>query len=203
MVAAGLMPLREADRLDALLFQFPWSFRNTAANRDWLSAVRDQFDGWPVAVELRHDSWAAEPVREFLEERTISFCNIDQPALGHCLGATEWVTTETGYLRFHGRNAANWFQEQEQVYGSRYDYLYNDRELAEVAQRVRQVASRARRTFVVLNNHKDGQAVANALQLQAQLQPAVTAHAPATLVERFPALRSMVAVTGQRQLPLE
>src|SRR5664280_1682633 len=52
--ANGLSPLREAGRLDALLFQFPWSFRNVPENREWLTLIAERFAGWPIAVEVRH-----------------------------------------------------------------------------------------------------------------------------------------------------
>ena len=35
----GLQPLREGGRLDSVLFQFPWSFRNDAGNHDWLRGL--------------------------------------------------------------------------------------------------------------------------------------------------------------------
>ena len=117
----GLAPLREAGRLDALLFQFPWSFRSETQARDWLAAIADAFAGWPVAIEVRHDSWLRDETLELFRARGITFCNIDQPALGHCLRPTAVATTATGYYRLHGRNAKNWFREQQDVYGGRYD----------------------------------------------------------------------------------
>jgi uncharacterized protein YecE (DUF72 family) len=40
----GYRPLLEANRLGAILLQFPWSFRNTDENRDYVSRLRGQFD---------------------------------------------------------------------------------------------------------------------------------------------------------------
>ena len=113
LLTGGLQPLREAGRLDSLLFQFPWSFRNDEKNRAWLGAIADAFTGWPLAVEVRHDSWLEEETLEFFRERQITFCNIDQPTLAHCLPPTAYATTETGYFRVHGRNAKNWFLEKQ------------------------------------------------------------------------------------------
>src|SRR5271155_3162388 len=64
LFTTGLEPLRESERLDSLLFQFPWSFRNDARNRDWLRAIADDFADWPLTVEVRHDSWLAEETLE-------------------------------------------------------------------------------------------------------------------------------------------
>jgi uncharacterized protein YecE (DUF72 family) len=198
----GLMPLREADRLDALLFQFPWSFRNLPGNRDWLRRIAEQFAGWPVAIELRHDSWQTEETQEFFRRQRVAYCNIDQPALAHCLGPSAMVTSEPGYFRLHGRNAKNWFREKEAVYGDRYDYLYTEAELDDLLRPIRQIAAKAKRTFVIFNNHKDAKAFANALQLKLRVQPGTVVRAPILLVARFAGLQGRVSPVGDQQLPL-
>jgi uncharacterized protein YecE (DUF72 family) len=197
LFADGLAPLRDAGRLDALLFQFPWSFRHEPRNLDWLARIADAFTGWPVAVEVRHDSWTPE----FFRERQLIYCNVDQPQLSHCLGPTEIATGATGYFRLHGRNAKNWFRE-ETVYGGRYDYLYAESELDELLARMRRVAAKTQRTFAIFNNHKDAKAFANALQLKLRAQPGAAPRAPAALLARFPQLRGVVAPAGEEQLPL-
>jgi uncharacterized protein YecE (DUF72 family) len=195
----GFAPLRE--RLDAILFQFPWSFRREPRNLDWLDKIVEQFAGWPVAVEVRHDSWASENVPVLFRQRGFIFCNVDQPQQSHCLGATELATNATGYFRLHGRNAKNWFRE-ETTYGARYDYLYAESELDELLARMRRVAAKTQRTFAVFNNHKDAKAFANALQLKVRAQPEAAPRAPAALLARFPRLRGAVAASDAEQLPL-
>jgi len=185
-----------------LLFQFPWSFRSTAENRDWLNRVADSFAGWPVAVEVRHDSWAGDEVQEFFRSHRFTYCNIDQPVLTHCLPPSSHVTSDTGYFRLHGRNARNWFRDQQETYGGRYDYLYSESELDGALGHIRKIAAQAKKTFVVFNNHKDAKAFANALQVKVRLQPETVVRAPATLLARFPSLRENVRPVGQEQLPL-
>ena len=199
----GLEPLRAAGRLDALLFQFPWSFRNDAANRDWLSRLADDFAGWPVAAEVRHDSWRGGETLDFFRQRRITFCGIDQPALEHCIGMETRATTDTGYVRLHGRNAANWFRREQEVYGGRYDYLYSDMELDELLAKIKQVASQTKKTFMVFNNHRDAKAFANALEAQGRLtEDPAAVKAPASLLARYPALHGRVTADGDEQLPL-
>ena len=196
--ADGMAPLREAGRLDALLFQFPWSFRNDARNRDWLAGIADSFAGWPVAVEVRHDSWTPD----FIRERGLIYCNVDQPQLNHCLPPTEIATATTGYYRLHGRNVKNWFREKQDVYGGRYDYLYSEAELDGLLGKIRALAQKTKKTFVIFNNHKDAKAFSNSLQLKAALAPNFQVRAPATLVARYPALQGRVIAEGEQQLPL-
>jgi len=202
LLTTGLQPLREAGRLDSLLFQFPWSFRNDPKNRAWLGAIADAFAGWPLAVEVRHDSWLADETFEFFRERRLAFCNIDQPALAHCLPPTAYATAEVGYFRLHGRNAKNWFREKQDAYGGRYDYLYSAMELDELLAHIMKITSRTKKTFMVFNNHKDGKAFANALQFKARLAPAAALRAPVSLRERFPVLRGCTTPDGPEQLPL-
>ncbi|HXI82577.1 MAG TPA: DUF72 domain-containing protein [Verrucomicrobiae bacterium] len=202
LLTTGLQPLREAGRLDSLLFQFPWSFRNDPKNRDWLDAIADAFADWPLAVEVRHDSWLADGTLEFFRERRLTFCNIDQPVLAHCLPPTAHVTAEVGYFRVHGRNAKNWFREKQDAYGGRYDYLYSAMELDELLAHVTKITARTKKTFVVFNNHKDGKAFANALQFKARLVLAATVRAPVSLREGFPVLRACTVPDGAEQLPL-
>jgi uncharacterized protein YecE (DUF72 family) len=198
----GLTPLREAERLDGLLFQFPWSFRNLPENRDWLRRIAEGFAGWPVAVEVRHDSWQDEETQQYFRRQRIAFCNVDQPALAHCLGPSALVTGEPGYFRLHGRNAKNWFRDKQETYGGRYDYLYSETELDELLRLIREIAARAKRTFVIFNNHKDAKAFANALQLKLRVQPGTVVRAPVSLVARFAGLQGRVSPVGEEQLPL-
>jgi uncharacterized protein YecE (DUF72 family) len=202
LLTGGLQPLREAGRLDSLLFQFPWSFRNDAKNHDWLVSIADAFAGWPLAVEVRHDSWLEEGTLELFRERQITFCNIDQPTLAHCIPPTSYVTTDVGYFRVHGRNAKNWFLEKQATYGGRYDYLYSAMELDEMLVHIRKITERTKKAFVIFNNHKDGKAFANALELKAHLEPEVVIRAPVSLRERFPDLRACTVADGAEQLPL-
>jgi uncharacterized protein YecE (DUF72 family) len=79
------------------------------------------------------------------------------------------VTGPVGYLRLHGRNAKEWFHEGAGR-DARYDYLYNEFELFEISERIRQIAKEAREVYVITNNHYRGKAICNALELKAKLE---------------------------------
>src|SRR5512139_3692817 len=74
-VKSGLGALLEAGRLGALLAQFPYSFHNTEENRRYLLTVRERFQEYPLAVEVRHRSWQQPAVRQFLADHNLAFCN--------------------------------------------------------------------------------------------------------------------------------
>src|SRR3954471_84050 len=49
-VREGFDVMMEADKLGAVLLQFPWSFRRTEANREWLGGVVRTFSPYPPGV---------------------------------------------------------------------------------------------------------------------------------------------------------
>jgi uncharacterized protein YecE (DUF72 family) len=205
--------------LGAVLLQFPWSCRNTPENRDYIGRLLRSFAGYPNVVEVRHGSWNDPGFLAWLRERNAGICDLDQPLIGRSLGPSASVTSAVGYVRMHGRNYGEWFRStknREQARhasaqgkpaepaaaeyfapeeGSRrYDYLYSDRELTGWAPRIEQIASHSQVTFVIANNHFEGKAVVNGLQLSSMMlgrhpEP------PATLLERYPQLAHLASST--------
>jgi uncharacterized protein YecE (DUF72 family) len=198
----GFAPLLEDGKLGALLLQFPWSFRNTAENQAYLEGLFAKFAEYPIVLEVRHASWNSPEILELLQERGVGFCNIDQPQFGSprsgssrsggSMPATARVTAPVGYVRLHGRNYNTWFAENAKT-GLRYDYLYTPDELREWQQRIESVAARSQSTYVILNNHYRGQAVANAFQLAAMIRKKPVPMPPG-LLELYPDLEEHSSV---------
>jgi uncharacterized protein YecE (DUF72 family) len=183
---AGLDALHEAGRLGAVLVQFPWSFRNTEENRDWLDEVVSTFHDWPLVLEVRHLSWNEPDVYAELAERGIGFVNIDQPLFANSIAPSARVTSSVGYVRVHGRNYRDWFRKNAGPM-ERYDYLYPAKELKPWAERTQEMAShpRVQDVYVVTNNHVRGKGIANAMMLQTMLTGRKV-EAPQTLVQAYP-----------------
>ena len=78
----------------------------------------------------------------------------------------DWVGT-FGYIRFHGRNSAKWWQH-EHAY-ERYDYNYNPSELSDWLPKIQKLTRASEKTFVFANNHWRGQAVSTIRQLRQML----------------------------------
>jgi uncharacterized protein YecE (DUF72 family) len=200
-VCDAMDALASAGRLGAVLVQVPMSFRATAENRGKLQWIFEQFSPLPLATEFRHFSWDTPETVAFLEDHSVGFVNIDQPRLKGNLPATSHVTGSIAYYRFHGRNAAKWFGPDTSN-EERYNYLYNEKELAPWAERIRESVRRRPDTnaFAVMNNHFRGQAVANALQLQQMLTGEIR-EAPESLAGTYPAAGLAVSPSGpQRRL---
>ncbi len=185
----GLSPLMENQRLGALLLQFPYSFHNREENLQYLKTLSEKFREYPLVLEVRHASWDRSFIYQFLRENQIGFCNLDQPQVSYSIGATKISTSKIGYLRLHGRNEKEWFREGAGR-DARYDYLYNEFELAEIAQRIRNIATEADETYVIANNHYRGKAISNALELKAKLGEK-SLKIPPPLLEYFPQLKEI------------
>ena len=164
---AAIAPLAERGVLGAVLAQFPGSFRPSAAANERLLSLTSRLRPFPVVAEFRHRSWVREETFRMLRAEGIGFCCVDEPALPGLLPPVAVATAETAYVRFHGRNAARWF-DHEQPH-ERYDYLYAAAELAAWVPRLRELDTTASRTLVFMNNHYEAKAVTNALQLKALL----------------------------------
>lgn len=183
----GIDPLAIAGKLGALLLQFPWSFKNTIEDRIYLSKVLESFRDYPLVLEVRHASWNTPEIYEWLEERGIGVCNIDQPVFSKSIRPAALTTSPIGYVRLHGRNYQNWFREKAPR-DERYNYLYSVDELDPWIRRIRQVASQTIETYVITNNHFRGQAVVNALEIESTLLEK-RVPGPAVLFQAYPRLR--------------
>ncbi len=193
-VRGGLDPLMGAGKLGALLLQFPWSFRRTDENRQWLDDVTSTFCDYPQVLEVRHCSWNTPEFYDELKERGIGFVNIDQPLFSDSMRPSATVTAPVGYVRVHGRNYQDWFRKDAGV-GARYDYLYSAAELKPWVDRSREIAKATNDLFVITNNHYKGKALVNAVMIESMLvEEPVTA--PPDLLATYPDLSPFTAAAG-------
>jgi uncharacterized protein YecE (DUF72 family) len=180
----GLWPLLRARKLGCLLMQFPWTFRYTEENRNYLIELRRTFHEFPLVAEMRHSSWTNSEALGTLIDYRVGFCNIDQAAYTKATPPTAHLTSDIGYVRLHGRNPQDWTPESTHPI-ARHDYLYSLPELVEWQDRVQQIRQFAARTFVIANNDVAGKSVVNALQFAA-LCGDDRRMAPVELLHRYP-----------------
>ncbi len=198
----GLWPLLRARKLGALLMQFPWAFRFTAENREFLIALRRAFHEFPLVAEMRHSSWLAEEAMGTFLDYRIGFCNIDQPEYTSAMPPTAYLTSGVGYVRLHGRNENNSLgafdrRAAEQTRQRQHDYLYPESILEEWKARVEHIRRFAPSTFVIFNNDGGGKSVVNALQLQSMM------HLRKNAAIESRSLRVSIPKELRRKYPLE
>jgi len=192
-VRAGFDVLRAANKLGAVLLQFPFSFHRSKETVAYLSAVLLRFRDYPLVVEVRHETWNSPETLAVLRDHGAGFCNIDQPIIGRSLGPSSQATSPVGYIRLHGRRYDSWFSDDAAVpTHERYNYLYSTEELSPWITRIRKVTEHARDTFVITNNHFQGKAVVNALQLISILKN-VKVKVPEPLRQHYPELDEIAA----------
>jgi len=193
---AALAPLKDAGKYDGLLAQFPWAFKHTPQALAHLEVMRERLPGEPLFVEFRHDSWNVAETGPWLREHQLGFCAVDEPALKGLMPPVTMVTAEDAYVRFHGRNAANWWGGDERHAGTqtepaappwdlfhqapparvaegspkpsgdRYDYDYSPPELESWLAKIQALSQQARRTYLFFNNCHAGHAARNAKLMQ-------------------------------------
>lgn len=156
----ALAPLREQNKLGAVLAQFPHSFHADDTARDYIRWFREQLERLPVVIEFRNKEWLSPETFEFLRVHGLGFCAVDEPFFPHVAE----VTSDIAYVRFHGRNAQKWWQH-EHAY-ERYDYTYTHQELLEWTPKIQQMNALAETTFVFANNHYRAQGIDTARQLK-------------------------------------
>ncbi|MBN2382194.1 DUF72 domain-containing protein [bacterium] len=159
-----LRPVQESGLLSAILLQFPFSFKCQNDNRDYLAQLRDYFSNIPLVIEFRHESWISDETFALLEELGMGFCCVDEPALSGLMPRLVRLTSQIGYIRFHGRNATQWWHHEHAW--ERYHYSYTESELIEWVPAIHQLDQHAGKVFVFANNHYNGHAATNSLMLK-------------------------------------
>ncbi|MGQ9707060.1 MAG: DUF72 domain-containing protein [bacterium] len=159
----GIRPLTESGLLEAILIQFPWSFKPTNQALERITDIRSNFDEFPLAVEFRNSDWDRQETVDLLKGLGLAYCIVDEPRTKGLMPYRQWITSEFSYFRFHGRNSAKWYNYNESW--ERYDYLYSKEELLELSGHIRKVHGDVPKVLVFFNNHPLGKAVKNAREL--------------------------------------
>jgi uncharacterized protein YecE (DUF72 family) len=160
-------PLREAGKLGAVLFGFPPWFEASEQSRAYIAECVERMADDPILIEFRNTSWLAPDEQQrsldFLRSLDLSYVTVDAPQIGR--GTAQKVVAVTSpalaYLRMHGRNKATWYKRVETT-GERFNYLYNQQEIEELAADARELARHAAIVHVIFNNNMQNYAVTNA-----------------------------------------
>jgi uncharacterized protein YecE (DUF72 family) len=194
---AGIEPLASAGRLGALLAQFPASFKDSPASRDYLGDLLRAFADYPLAVELRHRSWsdAIGDTVALLGAFGAAWVQIDEPKFRFSIRQNYLPNvTSFYYMRLHGRNAAQWWRPKASE--DRYNYLYPADELREFAEISGAAKDLVKKSYLYTNNHFSSKSVVNAVMLKAQLGQPVEGEYPPELVDRYPEIAGLVTTSG-------
>lgn len=171
----ALLPLRETDKLGAVLMQYPRWFLPGHASRDQILDAQHRFSDVPFSVELRNALWFnarnAEHTLQFFEDHGIPFVMVDEPqGLKSSVPPVVAVTApRLAVVRFHGRRTDMW-EKPGVTTAEKFRYLYDGTELEAWAPRVREIAGRASEVHVVMNNCYANYGTTNAIELAAMVR---------------------------------
>jgi uncharacterized protein YecE (DUF72 family) len=197
----GIDPLAAAGKLGPLLAQFPASFKNDEAARDYLAALLRALADYQVAVELRHQSWsnAIADTLTLLNTLGAAWVQIDEPKFRFSIRQNYLPNvTSFYYMRLHGRNAKAWWAPEKSE--DRYNYLYSAGELQEFTETASAARRLVKKAYLFTNNHYSAKAVANAAMIKQQLGEPLDGEYPPEFVEQYPDLEGAVDVAGEKDL---
>lgn len=163
---ASVAPLREYGRLGSLVFPFPSYFTPGARALDYLEWLRGRSGDVPIAVELRHRDWVAgkqrEATMEFLREHQLGYVCVDVPSgFDSSSPPLSVATTETAYVRFHGKNAAAWETGADSG-DDRFPYDYRDGDFEPWPARLEKLTAAAKQVHVIFSGRNPDAAQRNA-----------------------------------------
>ena len=174
-----ISPLRNANKLGAILIQLPPSFtvsefKNVESFLNELSTFSNidnekshEYEsgtnyGYQYALEFRNPSWKTEGPWELLRHYNIASVITDSPKKESLefLSETVVTTADHSFVRFHGRNIKGHYW---------YDYLYSKEELEPWVEKIDKIREQTKVLRVYFNNHYGGKAVINALEFKEML----------------------------------
>ena len=161
----SIQPLIDHEKLSGLLAQFPYSFKFSQDGLEYISMLKNALSPQKLFVEYRHNSWVNRQMYDYLKDKNIGYVSVDEPKLKGLLNPDSFATTDTGYIRLHGRNAEKWWNGGD----LRYDYDYSESELTDWRDKTIKLSAKVKAIFVFFNNCHHGQAVKNALYFKSLL----------------------------------
>ena len=186
---SGIEPLASSGKLGALLAQFPPSFKDSPASRDYLQRLLQAFQDYRVAVELRHSSWsdAVGDTLALLNPFGSAWVQIDEPKFRLSIKQNFLPNVEgLYYMRLHGRNAKEWWTHEKTE--DRYNYLYTAPEVSEFVETAEAARQLVKKLYLYTNNHFSAKSVANAAMIKKQLGEPLEGEYRKEFLSEYPAV---------------
>lgn len=141
-----------AEKTACVLWQLPG---NLHFNKDKLTNFAKACSSEYInVIEFRHTSWFKEECFELLRKHNLTFCMLSAPG---DLPEDTIETSDTAYLRFHGKDENNW-----------YRYNYSKQQLNKWANKLKKL--KASDTYIYFNNDYEANAIKNAQKLKELLK---------------------------------
>src|SRR5262249_43250449 len=180
---------RSVGKMGVLLLQLSPAFSPRKHELNELEPLIEMLNGYELAIEFRNRNWAIDDqlqsTIDFVRKQGAIFVNVDAPTSDHFTvmrsDLDEVTNANAAYLRLHGRNAKAYITGK--TVAARFDYDYNEKEIAEAAERSRKLARETRVVHGIFNNNNLDYAPRAAIRLRKALGQIV--NAPAETLELF------------------
>lgn len=180
---------RSAGKMGVLLLQLSPAFSPRKHELTELAPLIAMLNGYDLAIEFRNRNWVTDDQLRstigFVRKHRAIFVNVDAPESDHFTvmrsDLDEVTNSKFAYLRLHGRNTKAYTTGK--TVAARFDYNYNDTEIAEVAERSKRLAREVREVHTIFNNNNLDYAPRAALRLRKALGQ--IADTPAETAELF------------------
>jgi uncharacterized protein YecE (DUF72 family) len=153
--------LQQRGRLEELLCQLPQSCHNVPERRRWIELLGTELGAFRLGVEFRHRSWQHSDVAEWLKQRKLDLVAVDVPEIPALFPRGLVYNGPRAYVRFHSRNAENWYRSDK----DRYDFDYPDAALRDWVEAVTTERERLERVLLLFNNCHRSHAAENARRM--------------------------------------
>jgi uncharacterized protein YecE (DUF72 family) len=163
---SALLPLWEAGKLGAVLFQFPRWFPIGGRNKHYILECKRRCEPLRISVEFRNRTWMTEENQaetlDFLRSYAIPYVCVDMPQGYPCsIPPVVAATSDLEIVRFHG-HSDKWTSRN--IY-ERFGYLYSPDELRQWAPKLCELTAQTSGTHALMNNCYRDYAQTNARQL--------------------------------------
>jgi uncharacterized protein YecE (DUF72 family) len=154
----ALEPMRAAGKLGGILLQLAPFVVFRPHSFEYLDWAREQLPDDRLLIEFRHRSWLDEENRAetlaFLDERGLTNVIVDAPRskAKNLIPTVVALTSSVAYVRLHGRNAKTW-NVRGGTAADRFDYLYDEDELREWVEPMRELSAKAKEVYVLANTN--------------------------------------------------
>lgn len=166
-------PLITTKRLANFFLVLPPAFRPDRRRIEELDTLAERLGPFGLAIELRDRGWVQGSQRsgtlQYFRSRKLIWIAVDMPRIpGSALmpPVDEVTHRTTAYLRLHGRNP-QYLEATTAAEG--HHHAYTAREIGALARRVTRLAGKAKRVYVIANNHAKDFAPRTALALKERL----------------------------------
>ncbi|KAA0259051.1 DUF72 domain-containing protein [Deferribacter autotrophicus] len=154
---AGLKPMIDKGKLEALFADFNFSFSASKENFEHILRLSEEFKEFPLFFELPNRTWYKDRFLELFREHRIGIIVLDMPKIKGLAPYYPFSSNNFTYYRLYGRSKL-WLTPEDKY----LDYKYSKEELTEFIDDIKTLSLISKKVFVSFCNVVNASACKNA-----------------------------------------